>query len=88
MRFRKGLALLLLLGAVYLSGCNRAPEPEEPEWTLTQETAAVLPDGESVSLWHTIPARMIFTGIPMGQSFWSYPIQTGRRRRKGEAFTH
>lgn len=44
---------VLLVGALYLTGCGKEPEPPQPEWTLVQETAAVLPDGARVDLWHT-----------------------------------
>lgn len=45
--------VVLLLGLLYLTGCGEEPEAQQPEWTLVQETAAVLSDGERVALWHT-----------------------------------
>ena len=85
MRFRKGLAQLLLLGAVYLSGCNRAPEPEEPEWTLTQETAAVLPDGESVGLWHTNSSTDDFYRLTDGTELLVVSDSNGPEETEGES---
>lgn len=46
-------AAVLFAGLLYLTGCGKEPEARQPEWTLVQETAAVLSDGEQVELWHT-----------------------------------
>lgn len=53
MRRGRWTAAVLFMGLLYLTGCGKEPEAQQPEWTLVQETAAVLSNGERVELWHT-----------------------------------
>lgn len=57
---------VLLLGMLYLTGCGKEMEPPQAEWTLVQETAAVLPDGTRVSLWQSNENDYDFYRLPDG----------------------
>ena len=52
--------------AALLTGCGKEIDPPQAEWTLVQETAAVLPDGTRVSLWQSNENDYDFYRLPDG----------------------